>query len=52
MKQSFLEWKTDLRGYEFYSKKTNQFIPLYQLYWAGYSLINVLQKFNKRTRQL
>ena len=52
MKQSFLEWKNDLRGYEFYSKKTKQLIPLYQLYWAGYSPITVLQKFNKKTRQL
>lgn len=52
MKQSFLDWKNDLRGYEFYSKKTNQLIPLYQLYWAGYSIAKVFSNFNKKVRDL
>lgn len=51
MKESFFSWKQDLRGHEFYSKRTNQFIPLYQLYWAGYSTAKVFEKFNKKERQ-
>jgi hypothetical protein len=47
---SFLEFSRYLYGYDVYSKKTEQVIPRYQLYWAGYTIERIEQNFNLKPR--
>lgn len=48
--QSFFEFNISLYGYDVYSKETNLKIPRYQLYWAGYTLEKIKQRFYLKLR--
>lgn len=46
MKQSFLEFCKDCKGYQFYNKVTKQQVYKYEIYWQGYSFAKCWSKFD------
>lgn len=46
MKQSFLEFCKDCKGYQFYNKKTQKQVYKYEIYWAGYTIQKCWSKFD------
>lgn len=50
MNCNYLEYTQQLRGFDFYHKKSGNQIFKWQLYWSGINPTQVFEKYNKVKR--
>lgn len=43
---SYFQFITELRGYDFYNKKTGQQVYRWELFWSGITPIQAFRMFN------
>jgi len=48
MKNTFLEFCNELKGYNFHSKKTGYQVYKFELYWAKFSPLKCFEVFEAR----
>lgn len=51
IKETFLEFCSNLYGYRFFSKKTGKEIPKYNIYWNGISSRKAIEIYNLKPRK-